>query len=210
MLEKLYNALKYFWSLLGFNAQTTNDIHDMDGVVLRTRELDNNLNLELFTPYVPEFTIDVNQLQRNLDLQRMAFNRLIDVSSSLTTPSILLPQSPQPAPLPPQVFDNPSEENNEQLTKLPVEIWLRIFIKLPIPTLLKAMTACKYFGELTNDPILRKAMAQEKGQRSQIEFFNNINLLKLYHVEDFVKTNQPEEDIYSEPGAQGFILKGKR
>lgn len=122
-------------------------------------------------------------------------------------PSSLLPKSYQPTPLAPRVFNNPSTENGEQLAAtLPVELWLNIFTKLPIPTLLKAMIACKYFGELTNDPTLRMAMAQEKYQRTQVEFFASSNTFRLHPTDFTMESN----DIYSEPGEQAFILKGKR
>jgi hypothetical protein len=50
------------------------------------------------------------------------------------------------------------------------------------------------------------AMAQEKYQRTQVEFFASSNTFKL-HPKDFTMENN---DIYSEPGEQAFILKGKR
>ncbi|MFJ1266986.1 F-box protein [Legionella lytica] len=205
MLEKLYNALKYLWSLLGFNAKSKTEVFDLEKAILQMPEFDIKR-----IDTIPAVNINEDLFQLNLQRQATIYEPLTSIRGDIqfmNMPATLFPKSYQPTPLAPRVFNNPSAENGEQLAAtLPVELWLNIFTKLPIPTLLKVMMACKYFGELTNEPKLRMAMAQEKYQRAQVEFFTSLNTFKL-HPKDFAMENN---DIYSEPGELGFILKGKR
>lgn len=75
MLEKLYNALKYFWHLLGFNAKATTEVLNLDETVLLAPEfdlkrIDPNLNLESIIRDIPALTINEDLFQ--LDLHRQA------------------------------------------------------------------------------------------------------------------------------------------
>jgi hypothetical protein len=217
MLEKLYNLLKGFLGIFRLNTETTNNVPNFEALVLEQQHIP-----ELTITALP-FQIDMHFLQHVINVNlvpaalvqieeprhNLAFAQLNSLGNTLELIA-RQPRSHQPPPLPPQIFVNPSKENTERLDILPLELWLRIFNKLPIPDLLKTITVCKYFGELTNEPTLRMAMALEKQRlTSRMQFFDNRQ--SVPSIKDFfiVKT-EPVEDIYSEPGEQGFIWKGKR
>lgn len=214
MLEKLSNLLKGLLGVFRLNTEITNDVPNLEALVL-----EQPLTPELTITTLP-FQIDMHFHQHitNLNLVPAALVQIEEPRHNLAFAQLnsfgnileLIARQPRPHQLPPQVFVNPSKENTERLDLLPLELWFRIFNKLPIPDLLKTITVCKYFGELTNEPTLRMAMALEKQRlTSRIEFFDNIQ--SVPSIKDFfiVKT-EPDEDIYSEPGEQGFIWKGKR